>query len=172
MEEEERRTRLLLRILAFSLALVLVSFTSEATRGRAVIYAACGLLCEVVFTSIGRLRRHGGWKLEGYTSLWAAPLYASCAYLFEPLYHLLYAVHEVAWPLRGALYVLGVHILESAYLFYVEEIFEIKPWRYRGRWSALGGRTQLAYAPFWFVGMLATEYLVDFLKSNHLSPSP
>lgn len=132
-------------------------------------YAIAGLLLiEVNLTAVTRIWREHSWKLEGFTSLWAAPLYMSAASLFEPLYHYLYpesGPHAI-WILRGVIYTACIYIAEPSYLAYLKRVYGVIPWLYTGEGALLGGKIQTAYAPLWFAASLGGEYLSDFLGTH------
>lgn len=152
----------------FVFTFAFVTLSSTETKIHVTAYAACGLLAEIVFTGIARIFRDGSWDLEGFTSLWAAPLYGTAALLFEPLYCWLKITPAFSFYgaviLRGMFYIPLIFTVEVIYLSFVWFAFRIKPWKYVGSGALFGGRLNTYHAPLWFLLGIGMEYLADFLR--------
>lgn len=134
--------------------------------------------CELVFTvfdfggtrhrekyasALQRLRHlfHLNYGLEGYTTIWAFFAYSlAMIFGFEPIHNAIWR-----WPMfiRGGIYLACFYIGE--FLFVIAFIGATKrhPWRYKPSWLAPKGLVHFGYAPAWFVMLLLTEQVHNFL---------
>ena len=126
-----------------------------------LLYGLFGWGVEIVFTAIKKSVKEKTWKLEGFTTLWAFPLYASAAVFFEPLHDALSAIHA-HWVLRGAIYTLGIYGIELLYGLFMVVLLKMHPWKYSGRLT-LRGYVHFAYAPAWFAFSLFLEHMHNIL---------
>jgi uncharacterized membrane protein len=127
---------------------------------RFLVYGLLGWGAEIVWTALPK-RWPFDPALEGFTTLWAFPLYGSAVFLFEPLHDWLRP-----WPLlaRGLVYAAGFIVVELVAHFLIARLVGKKPWDYTGqtRWT-IGGYTRLDYAPLWFLAGILLEPVHDTL---------
>lgn len=135
---------------------------------RFVLYGLLGWCVEVVWTAVSaRLRgRECDWRLLGHTSLWMFPLYGLLAPLYEPLHDFLRPWH---WFMRGAVYVLGIWLVEYASGWLLRRLTGKCPWDYSQLRGNLHGLIAWEYAPVWFLFGLGMERVHDALVQ--LTPS-
>lgn len=127
---------------------------------RFLIYGLLGWGAEIVWTAIPK-RRPIDLALEGYTTIWAFPIYGLLVFLYEPLHEALRG-----WPIiaRGLVYAAGFILVELVCHFLIDKAIGKKPWDYTGhtRWT-IGGYTRLDYIPLWFLAGLLLEPVHDVL---------
>ncbi len=127
-----------------------------------VVYGFFGLGIEVFFTAVKAAIQERSLKLQGFSTLWAFPLYASAAIFFEPIHDFLIG-YDTPWFVRGGIYIVGIYLIEFVYGFLLVTVLGRHPWKYSGRYI-LGGYINLLYAPAWFTFSFVLERLHDFLK--------
>ena len=125
------------------------------------IYGFLGWGLEIIFTAIKSSIKDRSWKLEGFTTLWVFPLYASAVILFEPLHDFL-VVSNIPWFGRGIIYVVGIYVIEFIAGLLLVAIIKKHPWRYSGRYT-FKGYINFLYAPAWFIFGLLLEQIHTFL---------
>ncbi len=127
----------------------------------AILYGFLGWGVEIIFTALKSSIKERSWKLEGFTTLWAFPLYASAAVLFEPLHDYLVAF-DVIWFFRGIVYVVGIYGIEFIAGLIFVALIKKHPWKYSGRYT-LKGYINFLYAPAWFVFGVLLEQVHNIL---------
>lgn len=132
---------------------------------RFVIYGLLGWALEIVWTGTGRFLERRDWDLQGRTYLWMFPIYGSAAFLLEPAHNL---IRGLAWPVRGALWVLLIFGVEYLTGYLLRRATGRCPWDYsRARWS-VHGLIRLDYAPAW----LAVGFLFELLHDRLVPLTP
>lgn len=137
---------------------------------RAAVYAAAGLLAEVVQTAVKSIPRDGNWRLTGTTYLWMVPIYASAAWLFEPAHDALR--NRPCWQ-RTGIWTAGIYAIEAVSGEAIRAVTGEVPWDYtrpRGRRTeppvSWRGLVRPAYAPLWALTGLGLERLHDRLVAR------
>ena len=120
-------------------------------------FIKCGFIgwcMEIIFTSIGALRRRE-LPLMGQTSLFMFPIYG-CAAFFRPLFLLLKRCHLFV---RGTLYALSIFAAEYTSGQFLAK-HNLCPWDYkRYRWH-INGLIRADFFPFWFLAGLLYEHVL------------
>ena len=130
---------------------------------RFICYGILGWCMEVFWTATTR-RLFGlthDWRLQGFTYLWMFPIYGSIVWLYEPLHN---AIRVWPWPLRAAIYAIGIMTIEYITGWLLRRLTGACPWDYseRARWH-IHGLVRLEYAPAWAAVGLLLEPVHDFL---------
>ena len=140
---------------------------------RFLAYGLAGWCSEIVTTGLRSHGRDGDWRLTGTTYLWMLPIYGVAAVLFEPAYAEARR-RDLPWPVRGALWTVGIFAVEAATGEAIRQVTGEVPWDYsrpRGRkpeprhWRGL---VRPSYAPLWFAVGLGMERLHDLLDRVEL----
>jgi len=126
------------------------------------LLASVGVGLEVAFTAAANARGTGDLRLTGHSYAWMFPIYG----LAYPLFALSWPVAGgLAWPVRGALYVVAIFAIEYAAGRLLRRVTGRCPWEdsYRASRWGIHGLIRLDYAAVWFVVALLFERLYLFL---------
>ncbi len=130
---------------------------------RFLLYGVFGCCVEIVFTGVKHLvrSRFRDWSLQGTSYIWMIPIYGSAAFLFEPVHD---GIREIAWPLRGLIYTVGVYLVEFVSGWLLRKFAGRCPWDYSSRARFhFRGLVRWDYFPLWFLFALALEQLHDLM---------
>ena len=130
---------------------------------RFLIYGALGWCAELVWTAITNRAFHrvDTWLLEGYTTLWAFPMYGSAAFFYEPLHD---ALRSQFLLVRAAAYLIGFWAVEYIGGWLVWKIAGQKPWDYsKSPGGTLNGLIRWNFVLVWPLVGLALEPIHDLL---------
>lgn len=120
-------------------------------------FLICGLTgwcMEILFTSLGSLRRRDG-RLIGQTSVWMFPIYGMAACI-RPLYQ---KIKNLPALFRGSIYSIGIFSFE--YLSgSILKRHHLCPWDYGDAKTSIDGLIRLDYAPFWMAAGLLFERIL------------
>ena len=124
------------------------------------IFAFLGVGIEIIFTALKGLfnrtqNQREKWGLIGFSSIWMFPIYGSIAFLFPPVYQLVFGWNIV---FRMLVYAIAIFVMELFSGFVLKQILGKCPWQYESKWS-LGGYIRLDYLPYWMVFGLITEFI-------------
>ena len=126
---------------------------------RFFIYGIAGLVIEVLWTSMGAMRR-GDRRLTGYTYLWMLPIYGSAVFL-EPV---CISIMNLPVFMRGIIYMVCIFAAEFAAGYGLEKLIGVCPWDYSGCRYSVFGFIRLDYASCWFAVGLMFEMGFRFLS--------
>lgn len=127
------------------------------TLPRAIVYAAGGVACEVIFTGIKNPPH-----LRGETQIWVIPLYAlGGVFGFEPLHNKL---RDRNLCLRVSAYAIKMLAIEYMGGWVAHRITGECPWKYEGPY-AVHTFINLAYFPLWCGMGYMAEKLHDYFLS-------
>lgn len=129
---------------------------------RFFIYGMLGWCAEIIWSAVTEKisGKQTDWRLVGHTYLWMLPIYGLLAPLFEPLHDALRPWH---WFMRGAVYVLGIWLVEYATGWLLRRLTGKCPWDYSHLRGNLHGLIAWEYAPVWFLFGLGMERVHDSL---------
>ncbi|KAK2823942.1 hypothetical protein Q5P01_021117 [Channa striata] len=122
---------------------------------RLYVYALHGCLCEVAFTAVLDWCWTQDRRLEGHSSLWALPMYATAIYLMENLRACLLAQHQPL-PVRLTAYTTFIYLWELSWGAGLR-LFGACPWDYSAYRYNLGGLVTLEYVLPWAVAAFLAE---------------
>ncbi|XP_074503027.1 transmembrane protein 229B-like [Sebastes fasciatus] len=122
---------------------------------RLYVYALHGCLCEVAFTAVWDWCSTQDRRLEGHSSLWALPMYATAIYLMEILGARLMA-ERLPLPVRLTAYTAFIYLWEFSWGAGLR-LLGACPWDYSGYRYNLGGLVTLEYALPWTVAAFIAE---------------
>lgn len=133
-----------------------------------LVYGVFGWCTEIVWTAgsdaveaaLGRRRFDP--RLAGKTYLWMFPIYGLGGLLFEAAHAL---VGELAWPLRGAIYTVGIFAVEYASGRLIQLLSGAIPWDYSDKRWNVHGLIRLDYAPAWFCFGLLLEQVMALARA-------
>lgn len=125
---------------------------------RLYMYALHGCLCEVVFTAMWDGVSSRDVRLEGHSSLWALPMYASAIFVMEYLSSRLLALGQPL-TIRLITYTLFIYLWEFSWGVGLS-LMGACPWDYSGFRFNLGGLVTLEYAVFWAIAAFIAEHHV------------
>jgi uncharacterized membrane protein len=128
------------------------------------IFAFFGVGIEIIFTALKGLfnrtqNKEQKWGLVGFSSIWMFPIYGSIAFLFPPVYQLIFAWNIV---FRMLIYAIAIFSVEFLSGFVLEKVLGRCPWQYESKLS-LGGYIRLDYLPYWMAFGLITEFIYKVL---------
>lgn len=142
---------------------------------RLPLYVVLGIVTEVIFTGVWDLINPNylhSWihknldghkpnpvrrdpRAMGYTFLWMIPIYMLLLG-FEPISA---ALADLAWPLRGIIYLAIFYLGEYSTGALIKKITGYNPWDYSYSRYSLHGHIRWDFAPYWFGFCLFVEYL-------------
>ncbi len=151
---------------------------------RLPLYAAFGLVAEILFTGIMDLvypRFLSSWRVKqpfgkaaevvgrdsravGYTFLWMIPIYMALI-LIEPLSQW---VAGWSWFFRGLVYLGFLWIGEYISGVLIKKISGVNPWDYSYSKYSVGGYIRWDFAPLWF----GFGLLVEFMSQKFVALTP
>ncbi len=133
-----------------------------------IIFFIClGFTTEVFFTAI--YDNALDWndrsiRLEGYTFLWMAPIYALIPILFPIGFKLFGHMHLIV---RAFLYMVGIFIIEFIAGFILETITGYCPWDYTGKSNyEIMGYIRLDFFACWMVFGIVVEKFLKYLMEK------
>jgi hypothetical protein len=132
---------------------------------RALAYLCIGMTGEIWFTAIKALIQKKDLRLQGYTQLWVAPLYAlGGLFLFEPVHNAMINT-STPLPVRFLAYALLIFALEYAMGAFAKAVTGKCPWEYKGKY-AVRGFINLTHLPFWGALGLLFEIIHRYLVTR------
>lgn len=114
-----------------------------------------GWCLEILFTSIGQLRRHD-LRLIGQTSVWMFPIYGM-ACIIKPLYRYFKKIPAL---FRGIIYSTGIFCFEYLSGSLLKK-HHLCPWDYSNAPTNINGVIRLDYAPVWMAAGLIFEKILS-----------
>ncbi len=135
---------------------------------RFLVYGIFGWCTEIVWTAVtdaaesAVARRPVDARLAGKTYLWMFPIYACGGLAFEVAHGW---VADLAWPLRGMVYTVGIFAVEYASGWLIQRLTGSIPWDYSERRWHVHGLIRLDYAPAWFVFGLLLERVEQLARA-------
>lgn len=142
---------------------------------RFAVYGLAGWCSEIVATGLRSHGRDGAWRLTGTTYLWMLPIYGGGGLAFEPVLATLRR-RRVPLPLRAAVWVAAIYLLEAASGESLRVLTGEVPWDYARPRGVKGvpvhwrGLVRPAYAPVWALVGVGFEQLHDLLRRVRLEP--